>query len=297
MPLPDGPRPWFGLSPETLRFLEVHPARAIAIPGRAWRDLGDSVMLFSATENEPFFNRFSAVRWPDDPRQFDARLGQALELFGALDRKPYFWLIPGLSTPSDIVARLAANGFVDQGGGYDMVLLRGSDRRNEVTLPPGAVLERWNNPSESHRQGLAQALALVIAESFSIPDSRRANLTREIALTLQQPYFHAYVLRVDGEPVATGERYTFDGASYISSIGTRPAWRGRGFGEIVTGALARDSVAAGLDLVYLGVYADNARAIRLYERLGFGVLGPRSSDMLLEHPRRTGVAPRPEVDS
>jgi ribosomal protein S18 acetylase RimI-like enzyme len=285
MPLPSGPRPWFGLSQDTLRFLEVHPARAISIPGRAWRDFGDSVMLYSAGENEPFFNRFTAVRWPEDPAEFDARLGQALELFVALERKPYFWVIPGLSTPSDLVARLAANGFVDQGGGYDMVLLRDPDGGPDVALPRGAVLEHWTNPIEADRPALAAALALVIGESFSIPEHRRENLIGEIDLTLQQPYFHAYVVRIDGEPVATGERYTFDGASYISSIGTRPGWRGRGFGELITKALARDSRADGLDLVYLGVYAENARAIRLYERLGFAVLGPRSSDMLLEHPR------------
>jgi ribosomal protein S18 acetylase RimI-like enzyme len=285
MPLPSGPGPWFGLSPETLRFLEVHPARAISIPGRAWRDFGDSVMLFSAGEKEPFFNRFTAVRWPEDPREFDARLGQAVELFAALERKPYFWVVPGLSTPRDIVARLAANGFVDQGGGHDMILLRDPNDGHDPELPRGAVLERWNGPSEADRPGLAEALALVIGESFRIPEDRRENLKAEIGLTLQQPFFHAYLICVDGEPVATGERYTFDGASYISSIGTRPGWRGRGFGEVITRALARDSVAAGMDLVYLGVYAENARAIRLYERLGFGVLGPRSSDMLQEHPR------------
>ena len=53
----------------------------------------------------------------------------------------------------------------------------------------------------------------------------------------------------------------------------------------ITLALARDSVASGVDLVYVGVHADNARAIRMYDGLGFGVLGPRSSDMLLERPR------------
>ena len=285
MPLPNGPRPWFGLSPDTLRFLEVHPARAISIPGRAWRDFGDSVMLFSATENEPFFNRLTAVRWPQDPREFDARLRQALELFQALERKPYFWLIPGLSTPTDIVARLAANGFVDQGGGYDMVLRKEPAAHPLSALPGGAVLEHWNCPSDADRGDLAGALALVIGESFRIPDARRDNLKAEIDLTLGQAYFHAYVIRIDGEPVATGERYTFDGASYISSIGTRPSWRGRGFGEFITRALARDSIDAGLDLIYLGVYAENVRAIRLYERLGFEVLGPRSSDMLLENAR------------
>ena len=285
MPLPDGPSPWFGLSPEQLRFLEVHPARAVSIAGRGWRDFGDSVMLFSAGEKDPFFNRLTAVRWPEDPQAFDARLGLALQVFEELDRKPYIWVIPTLSTPTDLAARLEANGFVDQGGGYDMLLVRDPSEYPDVALPRGAVLERWNNPAGPDRAALADALAVVIGESFSIPDSRRANLAVEIELTLQRPYFHAYLLRIDGEPVATGERYTFDGASYLSSISTRPAWRGRGFARMITLALARESIAAGANLVYLGVYADNVGAIRLYDHLGFSTLGPRSTDMLQDHPR------------
>jgi Acetyltransferases len=285
MPLPDGASPWFGLTPEQLRFLEVHPARAVSIAGRGWRDFGDSVMLFSAGEKEPFFNRLTAVRWPEDPQAFDARLGLALQVFEALDRKPYIWAISTLSTPTDLTARLTANGFVNQGGGYDMLLVRDPSEFADVPLPRGAVLERWNNPVGPDRATLAEALAVVIGESFRIPETRRANLAVEIELTLQQPYFHAYLLRIDGEPVATGERYTFDGASYLSSISTRSAWRGRGFARMITLALARESIAAGANLVYLGVYADNLRAIRLYDRLGFSTLGPRSADMLQEHAR------------
>jgi ribosomal protein S18 acetylase RimI-like enzyme len=244
--------------------------------------MGDSAMLYSATEKEPFFNRLTAIRWPESSRAFDARIGQALELFSALDRKPYMWAMPGLSTPTDLVARLAANGFVDQGGGHDMILLRDPAAIRDAQLPPGAVLERWNKPSDEDRPGVAEALALVIGDAFHIPLGRRQNLAAEISLTLEQTRFHAYLIRLDGQPVATGERYTFDGASYISSIGVRPEWRGMGFGRHITLALARDAVAAGTDLVYLGVYADNARAIRLYDRLGFGMLGQRSAEMLLE---------------
>jgi ribosomal protein S18 acetylase RimI-like enzyme len=284
--LPAGPAPWFGLDEETLRFLEVHPARAIAIPGRGWRDLGDAVMLFSGSESEPFFNRLTAVRWPQDPVEFDARLAQASALFEALDRRPYVWAIPGLSTPSDIVARLAVNGFVDQGGGYDMLLLHDPSETMMPGMSPQVTIEHWNCPADGERERVASDLALVIGESFRIPDSRRSGLVAEIGLTLQQPRFHAYLLRVDGEPAATGERYTFDGASHLSSIGTRPGFTGRGYGRFITQTLARDSVEAGTDLVYLGVYADNTPAIRLYEGLGFAVLGPRSSDMLLEHPKR-----------
>jgi ribosomal protein S18 acetylase RimI-like enzyme len=288
MPLPDGPAPWYGLSADTLRALEVHPARAVAIPGRGWRDLGDAVMLFSSSEKDPFFNRLTAVRWPEDPAAFDARLAEAFELFAALDRKPYMWVVPGLSRPADLVARLAANGFVDQGGGFDMLLTRDVRADREPPLPPGATLERWNSPPPAARPLIAADLATVIGEAFHVPESRRLNLAAEIALTMEQPRFHALLLRIDGEPVATGERYSFDGASYVSSIGTRPEWRGRGFASLVTTALARDSLAEGFELVYLGVYAENLPAIRLYERLGFGLLGPRSAEMLLERPIHAG---------
>jgi ribosomal protein S18 acetylase RimI-like enzyme len=284
MPLPNGPAPWFGLDEETLRALEVHPARAIAIPGRGWRDMGDCVMLFSAGEKEPFFNRLTALRWPEEPSAFDVRLDKMLELFEALDRKPYMWIIPGLSRPDDIVDRLKSAGFTDQGGGYDMILVR--QPGEEEPLPKGWTLERWHDPSPEDRPAVARSLATVIGEAFHIPGSRRANLAGEISRTLEQTRFHAMVLRIDGEPVATGERYTFDGASYLSSIGTRPEWRGRGLASIVTNALARDSIAEGYDLVYLGVYAENAHAISLYEKLGFRILGGRSAEMLLEHPKR-----------
>jgi ribosomal protein S18 acetylase RimI-like enzyme len=247
--------------------------------------MGDAAMLFSAGETDPFFNRLTAVRWPSDPSAFDARLEQAMELFTALDRKPYMWVIPGLSRPGDLVERLAANGFVDQGGGFDMILVRSPADEPEPPLPLGAVIERWNCPSPAEQPRVARSLATVIGDSFHIPGSRRANLAAEISITLQQPRFHACLVRIDGEPVATGERYSFDGASYLSSVGTRPEWRGRGLAGLLTRALIRDSLAEGFDLIYLGVYADNAPAIRLYTRLGFEFLGPRSSEMLLEHPR------------
>jgi ribosomal protein S18 acetylase RimI-like enzyme len=285
MAAPDPSSASLGLDTETMRFIEAHQVRAIAIPGRGWRDLGDAVMLFSAVETEPFFNRLVAVRWPSDPTAFDARLRDARELFAALERKPHIWAIPGLSAPDDLTERLAANGFIDQGGGYDMVLVRDPGGVAPRRLPPGAVLERWNGSTAEEIPARAEALALLIGAAFEIPASRQSNLVREIGLTLGRPDFHAYMLTVDGEPVAAGQRYTFDGASYLSSICTLPEWQGRGFGEHITRVLADDSIVAGIDLIYLGVYADNEAAIRLYERLGFSILGGRSADMLQKQPK------------
>jgi ribosomal protein S18 acetylase RimI-like enzyme len=281
MALPDPNDPWLGLSAEKLRFLEAHQARAVAIPGRGWRDLGDSVMLYSASERDPFFNRLVAVRWPSEPEAFDARLDEACRLFDSLGRWPHVWVIPGLSEPDDLTARLAARGFVDQGGGYDMVLVGEPAVSMPVELPPGTVVQRWNRSAKEQIPGRAEALATVMADAFDIPGFRRSNLVREISLALDQPDFHAYLMTADGEPVATGQRFTFDGASYLSSIGTRRAWQGRGLAREITRQLAADSLAEGVDIVYLGVYADNARAIGLYERLGFARLGGKSADMLL----------------
>jgi len=281
MPLLDPSAPWLGLDSETLRFLEIHRARAMAVPGRAWRDLGDAVMLFSAAETEPFFNRLAAVRWPSEREAFDARLEMAKELFAAVERRPCLWVVPGLSTPLDIVARLEAHGFADQGGGYDLVLVRSPYVPVDPRISEQFTLERWHRPPEGEIEPRAEALALVVGEAFDIPLSRRGNLVREIGLTLDTPGFHANVVTIDGEPVAAGGRYTFDGASYLSSIGTRPAWQGRGLGAMVTRSLAQDSVAAGVGIVYLSVHADNDAAIRLYRNLGFAVTGPKSADMLL----------------
>ncbi len=279
MELPDPRLPWLGLDAATLRFLEVHQARAVVVPGRAWRDTGDAAMLFSAVEKEPFFNRLVAVRWPQEPAAFDARLREACELFAALERRPYMWLVPELSEPRDIVARLAANGFEDQGGGYDMVLTR-PPSTGAVELPDAAVLDKWSRPEEGEIPERAEALASVVGASFGVPEERRPNLVREISLTMERPDYHAYVVSLDGVPVATGQRYTFDGASYLSSIGTLPEWRGRGLAGSITTRLVADSLAEGVSLVYLGVYADNESAIRLYRRLGFSLLGDRSADML-----------------
>ncbi len=285
MPLPDPSATFFGLDAGTLRFLEAHQVRAVTIPGRGWRDLGDAVLLFSAMEKEPFFNRLVAVRWPSDPRAFDARLREACDLFRALERRPYVWAVPGLSEPDDLADRLAANGFVDQGGGFDMVLVREPGAATERELADGAVLDHLNRLTDDAIPSRAEALARVIGESFDVPSARHANLVREISLTLGRPDFHGYVITVDGEPVATGQRYTFDGASYLSSIGTRPGWRGRGYGAYLTRVLVGDSRAEGVDLIYLGVYADNTAAIRLYQRLGFAILGGQSADMLQALPK------------
>ncbi|MFD2024235.1 GNAT family N-acetyltransferase [Promicromonospora aerolata] len=58
------------------------------------------------------------------------------------------------------------------------------------------------------------------------------------------------------------------GAVHLGSIGTLPAFRGRGYGGALTARMTADGIAE-CGLVTLGLYDDNVAARRVYERLGF----------------------------
>ncbi|MEO8559907.1 MAG: GNAT family N-acetyltransferase, partial [Rhodospirillales bacterium] len=55
----------------------------------------------------------------------------------------------------------------------------------------------------------------------------------------------------------------------VLGMGLLPAWRGQGLGRKLAEAALAKATAIGLERVQLDVYADNAPAIALYEKLGF----------------------------
>jgi ribosomal protein S18 acetylase RimI-like enzyme len=76
-------------------------------------------------------------------------------------------------------------------------------------------------------------------------------------------------VRVDGALVAmAGERMRPPGYSEISAVCTDPAFRGRGLAGALMLHLVAEITARG-ETPCLHAVADNANAIRLYERLGF----------------------------
>src|SRR5207249_4393448 len=82
-------------------------------------------------------------------------------------------------------------------------------------------------------------------------------------------------------PAAVARRTTFSGASYLSSIGTDPAFRGQGLGRLVTSIVVGDALRAGSRWIYLGVFQENDVAQRLYASLGFDAIGGVAPDLLL----------------
>ena len=109
----------------------------------------------------------------------------------------------------------------------------------------------------------------------------RRELAGDLRRTLDDPRIALVLVRMDGEPAAVAKATTFDGFIYLSSIGTRRAFRGRGLGGLATRHAVAIGGGADAHVVYLGVFSGNAPAIRLYERLGFASIG-EAPDLLLE---------------
>jgi len=270
------------LDDATIRRLERHETDAHAIPSREVRDLGDALLLLDPRDVDPFWNRMVSIRWPGDPAAFDRRLTEALALFGLLARRPHIWPSPDHAQPSDLVQRLEANGFQDVGGGHVMVLNEpaacGAIADGE--LDPGVSVHAITRSTDTAADDVAEA-AGVLVDAFGAPPRRTDELAGDLRLTLDDPRIVLALAHVDGIPAAVAKATTFDGCTYLSSIGTRPGFRGRGLGGLVTRQAVASSARADVGYTYLGVFSGNEPARRMYERLGFASIG-ESPDLLLE---------------
>ena len=268
------------LDPATMRALALHEARAHSIGGRRVMDLGDAILLHDPRDEEPFWNRLSAIRLPEDPVAFVRRLDVLIAMFAGLGRQPHIWAAPMHDTPADLPVRLEARGFIDLGRGLTMILAEPTRAVVPPDLDPRIVLERYSRPAAG-RERLAEEVAALLIAAFRVDPLARLGLATDLEASFDAPELTLYVARVGGIPVAVAKRATFDGATYLSSIGTRPGWQGRGLGTLVTVAAVQDGLAEGTDITYLGVFDDNVRARALYERLGFVIVGEASGDFLL----------------
>ncbi len=271
------------VDPQTMRRLMMHEAQIHATPGRDLRDLGDAILLHDPADPEPFWNRLAAIRWPAEPAAFDRRLTEILVLFATIARQPHVRPSPVHDTPRDLVARLVSNGFRDMGAGTVMALADPSTvgPPGEPTLPRGVTLERVGDLGGSSAEEIAPAVLEVLTDAFEVAAERRRGVLAETLVSLRHSWFTHYLVRVAGRPAAVARRATFDGLSYLSSIGTARWARGRGLGRIVTAAAVCDALEAGSEWTYLGVFADNHAAIGLYGGIGFERIGDAGPDLLL----------------
>lgn len=262
--------------------IERHELHAHAIPSRETRDLGDALLLHDPRDPEPFWNRLQAVRWPDEAAAFDRRLTEACAMFAVLGRRPHVWPSPLHAGPPDLALRLQGNGFIDLGGGHLMVMANpdAAPPIHEGEVPPGVTVQVIARPGDVGPGDLAD-VGFVLASSFGAPASRAAELAEDLRATLPDPRVVVVLVRQDGVGAAVAKATTFDGWTYLSSIGTLLGYRGRGFASLATRQAIASAAAARPGRPYLGVFSGNTTAFRLYERLGFRTVG-ESPDLVLD---------------
>ncbi len=260
-----------------------HEAEVHAVPGREVRDLGDALLLHDAADAEPFWNRVAGVRFPKDNGAFDRRLAELGVLFATLARQPHIWLLPPYDEPADLHARLIANGFEDAGPGHLMAATDDAACRTALDrpFPEGVSVTTHSGLGGSEADAVATAIVGVLLSAFGVGEERRPGVIAETLASLADPRFTHYLVRADGRPASVARRATFDGVSYLSSVGTVAAARGRGLGRLVTAAATVDAFAAGSELVHLGVFWENRPARALYESLRFSYVGDAGPDMIL----------------
>lgn len=272
--------------PALAQRLLLHEARAQQALGRELRDLGDGWLFHDPSDPEPFWNRLIGPRWPESTEAFDRRLDEILTLFATIDRLPHVRPLPVGSQPLDLDGRLEAAGFARMGADLRLVLVDPEPCRRLADLWSrrlGGRITVDRHPARSLPFGgrWAGDGALVLGEAFGVDPFRRAALETDILACAARRGCSVLLLRDDGEPVAMARRATVGGGSYLSSIGTRPSWRRHGYGSVVTALAVMEAIAAGSGLIHLAVDVTNEPARRLYEALGFGVLGDPVPDLLL----------------
>lgn len=85
------------------------------------------------------------------------------------------------------------------------------------------------------------------------------------------------VAQKDHEVIAYAGMWLIYGEGHITNIAVRKDMRGYGVGKQVTQGLIDEGIAQGINAFTLEVRSSNARAIKIYEKLGFKEVGIRKN--------------------
>jgi putative acetyltransferase len=136
-------------------------------------------------------------------------------------------------------------------------------------MAPPALTIAPERPDSADAVALISELEAVLDPLY--PRTSRHGLSVE-QLLAEQVLF--YVLRAHGQPAGCGGLKLFAGYAEVKRMYVRPAFQGQGCGRRMLAHLAGEASARGLYLLRLETGIHQRAAIRLYERFGFGRVGP-----------------------
>jgi ribosomal protein S18 acetylase RimI-like enzyme len=193
--------------------------------------------------------------------------------------RPFSWWVGPADQPSDLGRML------------EVIGLERAETELAMALPLGELAAMPSVPGLEVRRvaGAAEldTFAELSAANWTPPDPNVIAFYRLAAgaLLLPDAPQWLYVGYLEGVPVATAEATVADGSAGLYNISTRPPYRGRGIGSMMTWRPLHDALARGCDL---GVLQAAPMGVGIYRRLGFRAFGgitefkPRSEGLAEE---------------
>ncbi|SDK66710.1 FR47-like protein [Actinopolyspora mzabensis] len=182
----------------------------------------------------------------------------------------------------DLLAELREVGLLDSVESVRLPLLTGDDEDERL---PVSRLEDWYflaaEDAPEWRRGEAAVEVLSNEESGSIERLLREGHPATSANPHASGIRRWFGIRDGDRLVACGADRSINGVGFLAKITVDPAHGGRGLGSDLTAAMTR-ALLDEFGEVALGVTVANARAIDVYERLGYRRVADVSSVRLLE---------------
>jgi ribosomal protein S18 acetylase RimI-like enzyme len=204
----------------------------------------------------PAFNHLSRVRWRD-PLQ--PRL-EALRSRLAHGGNPAAIVVAQeVTRPAELGARLVEDGWLP------LVRERVMWTRRAAVVPHLDPTMRV----EAVTRSSAPEYERVEREIFGLSASDAPQRVEALAGSIEAGTQRAYLVRVQGGPVATARLVPGERIAALHGIGVLPGQRRQGYGTLVTTVATRAALALGARLVWLSVAEGNVPAELLYSALDY----------------------------
>lgn len=185
------------------------------------------------------------------------KVGRCETLYARAGLPALFRITPFVQ-PAGLDEALAGRGYVE----FDRTLVMGAPLASPPARPHRAEVELT--------APLPDAFVEIVGAMRGSPPSQRAAHLERIA---QSPHdIRPLVAWRDGRPVASGVLSVEDDVAGLFDVVTEPAHRGQGIGTEVVATLLARAWERGARTAFLQVTEDNAPAISIYRRFGFGTL-------------------------
>jgi ribosomal protein S18 acetylase RimI-like enzyme len=232
-----------------------------ALPHYSGAEVGEVAALAAVLVRLP--SRGVGYNFCACPRWTEGDVSRRLELVARLMRSQREWpalvAAEGVSQPPILRAALA------EAGWFELESERIMWTRQPPGVPhldPALRLEAVSARSAAEYEQLERAV-------FGLPAEFAPQRTASLAEAVTGEGLRAYLVRLDGEAVATTRLAVEVGLGCIFGVGVAPAHRRRGLGTLVTAVATRAALAGGSRLVWLSVDERNEPALSVYRRLGF----------------------------